>query len=246
MEIKNGILLGSSQYKDFDAITTILFEDRISSVLIKNAFNPNCINHIFINKLIFANLEIYQGKTNGLKLKTGKIINSFSSLRSNFDDLSILNFISELLIKCVFIDEYKEVYNLTLSILNGLSNHKDRIKSISYFLIKITKILGINLNLNTCVICGLKNNKFNLLSFKEGGVVCNNHYNQNENFLLLDNQELTALRKIYDLDDFTSFKELDTAFLFQYFIGLCEMLENNFSITLNSKNLIKYTHSRLT
>ena len=82
-----------------------------SSVLIKNAFNPNCINHIFINKLIFANLEIYQGKTNGLKLKTGKIINSFSSLRSNFDDLSILNFINELLLKCVFIDEYKEVYN---------------------------------------------------------------------------------------------------------------------------------------
>ncbi len=234
---KNGLILSSTKYRDYDAIINVLFNDGYESILIRGAYRPNNKNFIFTNILIYANFEYYQGKVNGNKLKCAKVIESYNKLDASYENVVFLSFVNETLRKIVIESDYDKLLKLSISILRGLNKNKDIYMLSAYFLIKITHILGIELNLNTCVICGNKN-EFKYLSFTSGGVVCDEHLDSSNDYIKLNRSELNILKTIYQQNDFVDFNQLDESLILQLILNLTSFLESNFSIKINSLSLL--------
>lgn len=233
MIIKKGLIINSTRYKDYDCIINVLFEDEVNSILLRGVYRNNNKNLIFTSKLIYGEFEIYEGKTNGYKLKSGKIIDNFSFENDYYKEVA-LNIIDELLIKCLIDIDFKKVLLITLKVLNGLKNKNTRLCLI-YYILNLSSILGISLNLNSCVECNLKDDLV-ALSFNKGGVVCKNHKDENDMDVSLSDIEM--LKELNDSGNYGKLMLKDDEFLMKLTFNLLIFVENFLSININSKSLI--------
>ena len=233
---KKGIIISSTKYKDYDAIINILFNDSFESVLIRGAYRKNNMNLFLTNKMVYADFELYQGKVNGLKLKSAQVIDSFSNLYNDYDHISIMMLINEIVRKCIIDIDTEKVYNLLLKLLKGLNSGKDVNKSICYFLIQLTKIIGVELMLEGCVDCNSKEN-LHLLSFEHGGLLCDDHRNLDVDSILLSAKEIAVIKELY-IDDYSHFDFLSDSTIKELIIGFIYLIEKSFGLDINSKELI--------
>lgn len=232
---KTGLIISSTKYKDFDAIINVLFEDNLDSILIRGAYRKNNANFSFTNTMLLANLEIYKGKVGGYKLKNGKILNSYQNIYSNYYSIVVLNLINEVLRKCLIDIEFNKIYKLTLTTLKGLDEFKNPDKCLCFFLLKLTKLLGAQLNLDECVRSKEKNNLC-AISFIDGGAISVDMVNDED--MAVDITTMNILKNIYKNDSFKEFNGLSDEYIKKIIIGIIALLEHYFSIKINSLSLL--------
>ena len=199
-----GIVVSATPFKENSKILNILTKDHgIIGCVSKGCKNLKSKLRNISEKFAYGTFHLYY-KEDGLStLIDGDIIDYFVNIRSDIIKVSYLSYICELAHNVYKESSSEEVYPLLISaIIKIEENHNARIIT-NILELQFLHYLGINLNLDNCVVCG--STKVVTLSLPKGGYVCQNHRTNEE---LLDPKVLKLLR-LYNYVDISKISALD-------------------------------------
>lgn len=137
-----------------------------------------------------ANLFLYKSpKTDFYKLEDIGNVISNDYITKDLKFIYLTSFFSEVFINCYLNpEEFKSYYYLLLYSLELLKVQGDVKKTFVFFVSKFLFLSGYNFNLNGCIKCGNKFDKYYFNS-RLGGIFCESH-SKIKNFILKQNAAL--------------------------------------------------------
>jgi DNA repair protein RecO len=238
MEQFVGLIISVNKYKDSNAIINILTENGIVSVLGRGIFRDDSKNHLFTNKFIYANFDVYKGKVGGYKLRTAKIIKFYTSAISSLDYLVALDYLSEAIIKTIDNVISEEDLGVRSNLLSYVTKTLDYMvesrriyASLARFASLLVKELGIKPNLTNVINKASQN-----YSFADGSIVDLDRNELNKG-VILSNDDINNINKFLNCDNVDNIviNENDSK---NVFVFLNRQIEVSFSIKLNSLDLM--------
>jgi len=237
MEQFVGLIISVNKYKDNNGVINILTENGIVSILGRGIYKDDNKNHIFTNKFIYANFDVYKGKVGGYKLRTAKIIKFYPSAIESYEYLLALDYLSEVVYKTIDdvladedLDFKSNLLHTVIKTLDYMIETRRIYASLSYFSSTLIKELGIKPNLNK-----LENIESQTYSFLNGSIVANTKKENNDIVLSKENINCINMYLCCDNIDEILIGETNSKFVFIFFN---RQIESSFSIKLNSLNLI--------
>ena len=114
MEEISGIITSVSQYRENDAIITILNENGLDSAKIRAFSGKNSHLHSIIAPLNEVKLETYKGGQKYKSVRDGAIIKRFfqPQIEDGFQILSLVEVLKELVYKFPVVDDFTKNYQL--------------------------------------------------------------------------------------------------------------------------------------
>lgn len=218
-----GILINCSQYKENDGILNVLTKEGYISILGRGIFKYTNKNSFLTNALLIGKFECYRGKVGGLKLRSVDVIKNLTLNFYNYDSITILDSLREILFKIKENNDYLSLYNELYQFLSS-STSETRLYNFLYFLFDLTIILGIK---------PLIEEEFNYFDVDNGKFIY--LYNKEQNNKLLTNNQIEAIKCLENGQIFTLSKEEtnDLITLFLFFIS------KQFDLSLNCINYYK-------
>jgi DNA repair protein RecO len=174
------IVLSITQYKEKDAIINAISEEGAISFQVKSLFDVKSKNAYLNCLLTIADVEFREGNFKYKILKNSTPITSPMKNGADFHYLSALMLISELTNKLLQEDEQISVFPILLETIDFLIKTSDIKKAILFYISNILKIIGYEFEVNSCVVCGKRQNIVNF-SFDTGGFVCGDCITKIEN-----------------------------------------------------------------
>jgi DNA repair protein RecO (recombination protein O) len=226
------IILKEVKYKDNDKILHCFSRRRGKiQIMAKNSRKTNSRNLSLTQTLSHISVDLYKGK--GMySLSDGEVLNSFYSLKNNYDGFVYSSYVLEILNHVLQENEnYSKLFDMTVKLFTLLSESVENIEVlIGAYEIKLVSLLGYKPWLESCISCGSKEGKF-AFSISDGGLVCRCCRENGRNYVYLNEGEINCLKmliktKFDDMGkiDCCSKKILKLAGLyFRYHIG-----KNNF------------------
>ena len=143
MEEISGIITSVSQYRENDAIITILNENGLDSAKIRAFSGKNSHLHSIIAPLNEVKLETYKGGQKYKSVRDGAIIKRFfqPQIEDGFQILSLVEVLKELVYKFPVVDDFTKNYQLLKLTVQNFSKDNAEICVLSYIIILI-KLLG--------------------------------------------------------------------------------------------------------
>ena len=166
-----GIVIRLNQYKEKDAMVSVLTKDGMVSFLARGILNPSSKNASSCLLFAYSNFTL-NSKQDKLTLTQGKLIKSYYHLYESLESMASIQLVSELIIKCLDEDNGR-IYHYLLNMLDKLSSNFDSITLSLICIAQIIKESGYALEFNECVKCGTKKDIVSF-SFNEGGFICLN------------------------------------------------------------------------
>ena len=199
-----GIVVNTTPFKENSKILNILTKDMgIISCISKGCKNMKSKLKNISEKFSYGTFHMYY-KEDGLStLIDGDVKDYFVNIRSDIIKVSYLTYICELSYNVYKESNSNDIYPLLESALLKIEEgHNPRIIT-NILELQFLNYLGINLNLDNCVVCG--NNKVVTLSLEKGGYVCSLH---RTNEAILDEKVIKLLR-LYNYVDISKISNLD-------------------------------------
>ncbi len=199
-----GIVVNTIAYKENSKILNILTKDMgIIGCVSKGCKKLKSKLRSISEKFAYGTFHMYY-KEDGLStLIDGDIKDYFVNIRSDIIKISYLTYICELSNNVYKESNSNEIYPLLISsVLKIEEGFNPRIIT-NILELQFLEYLGINLNLDNCVVCG--NSKVVTLSLPKGGYICQKHRTTEE---LLDPKVLKLLR-LYNYVDISKISNLD-------------------------------------
>jgi DNA repair protein RecO (recombination protein O) len=196
-----GIILKKISYKESSEIIYLYTDQGLISVLVHGSRK---MKSPFLNltKILNQVKLIVSGK-NLQTLRDGEVISNYSSIHESLEKYTYCLFLSEMLYYfSTHEHDHEKLYNFLLKILPLIKEEENYIPYINMFELKLLYLLGVNPNLNSCIVCEEKEEL--TFSVKDGGVLCKNHQKENS----YNNQTVQAIRKLY-YHDLNKTKEID-------------------------------------
>lgn len=193
MEEYQGIILKKINFKESSEIIYLYTEIGLIGVLVhgsKTMKSP----HLNLTKVLNHVKVIISGK-NLKVLRDGEVINGYSSLHSNLEKYTYLLHLVELIyFFATHEHDHEKLYNFLVKIMEQIAEKEEYIPYINMCELKLLYLLGVNPNLNACMIC--QNSQNLVFSVTEGGVFCANHLPE----VYYQNKVLKAIQKLYYFD----------------------------------------------
>ena len=199
-----GIVVNTTPFKENSKILNILTKDHgIIGCVSKGCKNLKSKLKTISEKFAYGTFHMYY-KEDGLStLIDGDVENYFINIRSDIIKVSYLTYICELASSAYKESNSEDIYPLLINaILKIEEGHSPRIIT-NILELQLLEYLGINLNLDSCVVCG--SSKVVTLSLEKGGYVCASHRTTEE---LLDEKVMKLLR-LYNYVDISKITNLD-------------------------------------
>lgn len=193
MELKEGIIIKTINYKENSKLVYMVCEDGLNSLEAKGASKVNSHTHLYSNLL--TNIA-FSSKSHFLH--SAKVLNNYTRIKSNLNKLNLVMNILELTYASIeHITNFKVFYDFLKSILNLMEEENNDEFYYSIFHIKLLYLLGIQPILNKCVKCEAKEN---LLGFvlSDGGMKCSTCLTPSD-VLISDKSFLETIYKMYYL-----------------------------------------------
>jgi len=173
MELTEGIIVNTSKYQESSKIIYVLTKNEFRSLLVKASLNYNSKNFAYsqeITKIGFLSNE--SNKNTFDILKTGKVINTYKSIKTDYDKMLMVTKLLNLVYRYhEHINDYNNLYNL----LNFTLENIDKSDKYKYydliFKVKFLYLLGSGPNFNGCTVCDKKDKSMSF-SITSGGLVC--------------------------------------------------------------------------
>ncbi|NLJ32871.1 MAG: DNA repair protein RecO [Erysipelotrichaceae bacterium] len=224
-------------HKEYDVIVTSITTDGFYSFKAKGLLRPTAKLSSIITIGNLINIETIDAKGGPLVVGAKPLLN-MSKLLSNFDKLTVLNYLAELtrlIIKEN--DEARSIYPFFKSALSYIEEDKSPLVIATIFSLHLLNICGYEQNFASCQTCGsLKN--LAAINIKEGGLFCVNCKKLID--IELDEVNVNALYNIFvkkESDWFSNkFNEDQMAPILRTII---EFLSDVFSLTFQSLPLLK-------
>lgn len=235
MDIKKGIIISTSQYKDKNLICNLLLESEIISFEVISYFNSKKGFTNDIQILNYGEFELYKGPTSYYKLKSCKIEKSlYSNIFENKDNLISYEYIKEIVTKIPPIDYYFKYFKLiNLTSEKLINDSKNRIKYLTIFISFYLRFIGYSIS----NFLELEVNKaVQEYTKKYGEVVTIN----SSIFNLFSSLYNSLFNKRY-LDALDAVSKCDDKLVFIVFGQISLIFSRLSNITINSLNLFKNT-----
>lgn len=229
------LILRSYEYKEKDAIVTVLLEDKTLDLLARGVQSIQSKNRSIIQPFSYVNIT-YQEKSNRFPiLMFGEVKKFYYHINEDLEKQMICLILND----CVrFLPKSKEIFSLFNDCWNAFHNNSNDALAYACILLKeaITN-QGITPYLDGCVSCGRKN-RIETFSLKEGGFLCsscNAHRYKKWSkedlicILSLFRSNLSQIEKLVSLYDFN----LD------YFFFLLDWLEYHLDYKFSSYEFLK-------
>ena len=172
IEKLEGIVISSVDYGESSKILNVFTKEYgLIGVMAKGAKRIKSSLRSISEKFTYGDINLYYKKDKLSILISIDVINQFKNIKKDLLLLSYLNYILELTSQVVKQSSYiDKIYDICISSIIKIEEGFDP-KTITNILeIKYLEYLGIELNLNECVVCGSK--EVITLSVKNGGFVC--------------------------------------------------------------------------
>ena len=192
-----GIVIRQTSFKQDAAMISVLTKDRIRSFLAKGVLKMTSKNAPSVNlftKSLFQTFHSAEGDW----LRVGKIISSYPNLTKDFEKLAILDFVSEITNTLVGDSDAKGLYEFLDKTLESLNGEFSPLTALLIYFAKVLTVAGYGLDVDSCVICG-KKDQISALSFKDGGFICKNCFD-GLNHVKTDPRKLKIIRYIFKVD----------------------------------------------
>ncbi|MEG0841295.1 MAG: DNA repair protein RecO [Erysipelotrichaceae bacterium] len=186
-----GIVLKNRDYRENDAILTILSKDQgridfvargLRKITSKNAGSSQMFQHAYF---------YYDEKGSGLQsLKTSELIRGFHHLRETLLVQCIGEVMCEIMSKIEILNS-EEMFDLLYQSFASLEETKNPYTILTLFMSIILRVQGIEPCVDHCVRCG-KQQGINGLSLLDGGFVCMNCFDHQD--LKLSKTDLKKFR----------------------------------------------------
>lgn len=169
MDLKEGIVVKTINYKETSKIIYVITEEGLESIEVKGANKISGHSHIYaslLTKIAYASDKHF--------FKSGKVLNNYVNIKNDLDKLNTSLQLMEFVYTLIdHISDYHIFYHFFDEILELINNKENYYFYEAIFYLKTLYLLGIAPTLNKCVECG--NNK-NLLGFvfSKGGLICKN------------------------------------------------------------------------
>lgn len=185
-------LIRLTPYKENDFIITSLSPDGLVTFKAVGLSKPSSklAGVVTLYSLIEAELE---EKKSGYVIKSAKGISKNYKIISDYDKLSVLNFIGELCLRSINSeDEARQLYPIIKTLLLTLENTSEPFTLAFIAILKVLQTIGYGLNIDSCVECGTHTDIV-AIDYSRGGFVCRAHFNHMTS-LPLSVEALKAIR----------------------------------------------------
>ena len=199
-----GIVVNTTPFKENSKILNILTKDYgIIGCVSKGCKSLKSKLKNISEKFAYGTFHMYY-KEDGLStLIDGDVSDYFINIRSDIIKISYLTYICELATNAYKESNSEEIYPLLISAILKIEEGHDTRIITNILEVQLLSYLGINLNLDNCVVCG--STKVVTLSLEKGGYVCAQHRTNEE---LLDEKVMKLLR-LYNYVDISKITSLD-------------------------------------
>ncbi len=205
-----GIVVNATSYKESSKILNILTKDYgVIGSISKGCKSIKSKLRLISEKQAYGVFHLYYKETGLSTLIDGDIKDYFINIRSDILVMSYSSYLVDLTYNVYKQCEEEILFDMLISALKKLDEGLNPKIICNILELQYLEYLGINLNLDECVICG--NKKIVTLSIPRGGYICNKCKTNEE---VLDERILKMLRLYYyvdidkisklDIDDYVS------------------------------------------
>lgn len=242
MQKIEGIILNISNYKNSDCVFNILTKDNLISTLGKGSLNIKNKTNRLNNPFVYGEFDLYEGPTNGYKLRDCKVYDYFSEKFISYEDHMIFNFLNELLFKIIInSSSYDGYLDIILDTLKQYGNSSNNYDLVVILFANLLKLNGLCLNTKSCIVCGDSNeNNLTSIDFINGGTVCKHCLNNSLD--IMSSKELQIYKCIFEtkISDSSKLKlNLDKKMFIKIIENLGLFLSSTLDIYLKSLVLLK-------
>ena len=190
MELSEGIIIKTINYKETSKIIYLVTKDGLTSLEVKGANKINGHSHIYsslLSKIAFSeNKHFFQ---------SGKVLNNYVKIKNNFDKLNVTLKILEFTYTLVeHICDFDVFYNFLSEILDLIEEEDSFNYYETIFYIKTLYLLGIAPMFKSCVNCGKSTHLLGFV-FSKGGMICKDCYKEYDS--LYDTNVVLDVIKLY-------------------------------------------------
>ena len=192
-----GFILNEKPYGETSKIINVLTKEKgLIGIMCKGAKQMK--SHLRSSTQAFTygifNMYYKDGKLS--TLVSVDVINPLKNIRSDLMKISYITYLSELTNQVLKQCNYKDVYDNFINIVLKIENGLDPIILTNILELKYLPLLGVGLNLDSCIRCG---NKTSIVTIDAsyGGLICKDCY-QNE--IIVDKKIIQLIRIYYYVD----------------------------------------------
>ncbi len=215
-----GIIISTTLYQETSLVINIFTKEYgIIGLMAKGVKSIKNPLHALTLKYTYGFFYIYYKKEKLSLLKDVDIIDPFKNIHQDLNLLSYMAYITDLSQQVYKESHEIKIYDMLINSLKQLNQKKDPQIIAQILEVKYLDYLGVGLYLDGCVSCGRKTN---IVTIKEGGLICKNCY-QNEPIYSLNMIKviriyyLLDLKKIPNLPIENDIKEEIDRFLNEYY-----------------------------
>ena len=192
-----GIVIGETNYSESSKILKIYTKEYgVISVMSKGCRNIKNKLRGVSNKLSYCTFQIHY-KENGISTLTdADTIDTLKNIITDIEKISYVSYILDLTNQVYLHSKSNEIYPILISIIKKINEGYSPSTLTIIYELKLLKYLGISPNVDSCSICGNKNNILTI-STNDGGFICKNCYQGGK---IYDNTVIKLIRMFIYLD----------------------------------------------
>ena len=140
-----GIVIRRTSYKEGAAMITVLTKEKLRSFLAKGVLKISSKNAPSVNLFTKSLFQTFNG-SDGDWLRLGEVIDSYPNISKSFENLAIMDFVSEITNSLIDNQGCKEVYEFLEKTLVCLNKGFSPLTSCLIYFAKVLKNSGYELN----------------------------------------------------------------------------------------------------
>ena len=191
-----GFILSETPYGETSKIINVITKEKgLIGIMAKGAKSMKSALRASTQVFTYGVFSIYFKDGKLSTLANVDIINPLKNIRSDLTKISYLTYISELTSQ-VIKQTNEDVFDMFINIVLKMEDNLDPVILTNILELKYLPLLGVGLNLDSCIKCG---NKTNIVTIDAsyGGLICKDCF-QNE--LIVDKKVIQLLRMYYYVD----------------------------------------------
>ena len=171
-----GYIINEYNYGETSKIINVLTkENGIICIMVKGAKKIKSPFFNKVSKFTLATFNIKYKKDKISTLISIDIINYFKNIKTDIEKVTYVSLITELIEQICKENPNKDAYNIYDKCIKKINENLSPLGITNIFKLKMLQFLGVDLNLESCAICGSKKNIVTI-SCNDGGYICKNCY----------------------------------------------------------------------
>ena len=191
-----GFILSETPYGETSKIINVLTKEKgLIGIMAKGAKSMKSALRASTQVFTYGVFSIYFKDGKLSTLANVDIINPLKNIRSDLTKISYLTYISELTSQ-VIKQTNEDVFDMFINIVLKMEDNLDPVILTNILELKYLPLLGVGLNLDSCIKCG---NKTNIVTIDAsyGGLICKDCF---RNELIVDKKVIQLIRMYYYVD----------------------------------------------